>query len=280
MVAALAVMVSHAYALSGNSEPMPYAERTLGTYAVCVFFAISGFLVTRSWNNDPSVARFFSRRVLRIAPAYLAAITLVPALLWLAGRTDFTGNPWSVVNGSLWTIPLEVQCYMAFLVLAAITRAVAVGVVIIGHDSDLMRFAGFFAMGALSAQYALLRLRLVRALLLVLGAYIASLHSAHYGTVLALTTGVLWIGESSTYGLRAIGRQGDLSYGVYLYAFPAQQLVILLLDATAPYAVLLFCAFCITFPAAWLSWQFIERPALRLRSRLQSSSAIAARAVT
>jgi peptidoglycan/LPS O-acetylase OafA/YrhL len=64
----------------------------------------------------------------------------------------------------------------------------------------------------------------------------------------------------------------DLSYGIYLYAFPIQQTLIAagvrsplaLLATTVPLVVCL----------AWVSWHFIEKPALGLKRRFEPRSKI------
>ena len=63
--------------------------------------------------------------------------------------------------------------------------------------------------------------------------------------------------------LRSAGRFGDLSYGLYLYAFPMQQLVLTLFPQTTLPVIL--CT-ALTAPLALLSWHLIERPALRWRA--------------
>ena len=64
--------------------------------------------------------------------------------------------------------------------------------------------------------------------------------------------------------LRDFGRRGDLSYGVYLYAFPVQQLLIHYLqpDRLTPFTLFL-AALPPTFALAALSWRFVESPFLR-----------------
>ena len=62
----------------------------------------------------------------------------------------------------------------------------------------------------------------------------------------------------------------DVSYGVYIYAFPVQQLLVIAGLGTlgvAPFALL---ALACTLPLAWLSWTLIEKPALRLKRRTGS----------
>lgn len=66
--------------------------------------------------------------------------------------------------------------------------------------------------------------------------------------------------------LHRFAQRGDLSYGIYLYAFPIQQL---LLWSMAPHMapLLLFgLAFPLTAAMAWASWHLIEKPCLRFKS--------------
>ena len=57
----------------------------------------------------------------------------------------------------------------------------------------------------------------------------------------------------------------DISYGVYIYAYPVQ-LVIWWLFPGLPLWVLVALAILVTVPLAWISWLLIERPAMRLRN--------------
>ena len=150
VLAAMAVLYSHSYALYGRAEPLPVAGHSFGSLAVALFFAISGFLVCQSWVRDRSVRRFVIRRALRIFPGLLvcAAVTALvigPAFttlsaaeyfrsgtawnyIWHAGlaldspllQGVFEHNPRSAMpNGSLWTLRYEILMY---LLLAALGR--------------------------------------------------------------------------------------------------------------------------------------------------------------
>jgi peptidoglycan/LPS O-acetylase OafA/YrhL len=62
--------------------------------------------------------------------------------------------------------------------------------------------------------------------------------------------------------------QTDLSYGVYIYGFPIQQLLIIAglgVLAPLPFAVI---ATLVTLPLAAASWFVVEKPAMRLKARL------------
>ena len=84
VVAALAVLYSHSFPLFGLPEPS-HAGQTLGSLAVAIFFAVSGFLVCQSWLRDPDVYRFTLRRALRIMPGLIVAVAFTA---FVAGALD------------------------------------------------------------------------------------------------------------------------------------------------------------------------------------------------
>jgi peptidoglycan/LPS O-acetylase OafA/YrhL len=156
LVAATLVIFSHAFLLSqGRQDEEPLMTVTggqvpLGVVGVFVFFVISGFLVTQSWEMTGSAWRYAAKRALRIYPALAVCILLCTFVLgplvtqralgdylrdadtydflfnnlWL--NTDhsqlpgviFTRFPFGgIVDGPLWTLPAEVAMYAMVLVL-------------------------------------------------------------------------------------------------------------------------------------------------------------------
>jgi len=143
---ALAVIVSHAFSVTSGSlhaEPLVASTGfTLGEHAVNGFFAVSGFLITMSFDRrgwrDYVMARF-----LRIAPALVAG-TLVTALLVGPAMTRlplahyladaqvwrfialtpttfksatslpglFPDNAFPYPMGTVWTLKYEIFCYV------------------------------------------------------------------------------------------------------------------------------------------------------------------------
>ena len=59
---------------------------------------------------------------------------------------------------------------------------------------------------------------------------------------------------------------GDISYGVYIYAWPTQQMVAFMWPSLGVVGNILIAS-CITIFLAYLSWGLIEKPALALKSR-------------
>lgn len=257
MLATSGVLVSHAYPLAlepGVTEPLERALGgvTLGTVCVYVFFAISGFFITQSFEWTSTLARFVRARVLRLFPALIVVLVLtvgaasaywtaVPdyvlrnltlfVLRWeLPGV--FTDNPYGgAINGSLWTLSYEVLCYA--------------GVTLLG------------LVGVLRRKWAVVIALAVR---LIPGA--EPLFRPAF--VLALSYATFWLGYLPVPALRVYNRLGDYSYGVYIYAFPAQQLVAYWGTVTALGNMV--AAALIVLPCAVLSWHLIEKPALALKS--------------
>jgi peptidoglycan/LPS O-acetylase OafA/YrhL len=79
--------------------------------------------------------------------------------------------------------------------------------------------------------------------------------------VLAIAFTVLVFAFRTPAWLRRLTAPGDLSYGIYVYAFPVQQSVAAIwhgVGALEMFAI----AFPVTYGLAFLSWRLIERPAL------------------
>lgn len=78
---------------------------------------------------------------------------------------------------------------------------------------------------------------------------------------------MLTVGLASTPYVRRASRFGDLSYGLYLWAFPVQQLVIDLWGVRRMSVNLLVVTAIIAL-LALASWHAVEHPSLRLKDRI------------
>jgi peptidoglycan/LPS O-acetylase OafA/YrhL len=164
---ALAVIASHAFSVTtGDPGAEPLVRATgfsLGEHAVNGFFAVSGFLVTMSYDRRGS-RDYALARILRIVPAFVAAtlavaLLLGPALtrlptpeylaspgLWrfvsatLVGFKStvplpgvFESNPFRFPMGTVWTLKYEVLCYLGVLALglAGVLRSRSVALALV-----------------------------------------------------------------------------------------------------------------------------------------------------
>ena len=316
IAAASMVLLSHHYALTGQVEPSFFGIHSLGGLAVTVFFVISGYLVTASWQRDPHLWRFGLRRFLRIWPALTAVIVLtayglgawvteLPLSDYLTHRATanylrglwmqihfvlpgvFEHNPYPHgVNGSLWTIPIEVRCYIVLGLagLLGLLKYRTVFLLCIGFfmlwffarsNADVTgavhygrELSAFFLAGA--ALYVLESHWKRRPALwaTVIGTVCAIAWAAdwrHTALLMGLPFAVIYAGTRATPYLRRAGRWGDPSYGIYLFAFPVQQTIIYYGWPQIGFAGSLLAAFFITTLLAYASWHLIEKQALKLK---------------
>jgi len=327
MMAALCVLYSHQHALMGRPEPSVLNAHSLGGFAVLVFFSISGFLVAQSWHLDPNIWRFSAKRLLRVWPGLAVAILLAALVLgpWVstlplrayyahplipeyllnlrfivrdALPLQFTGSAIpGAINGALWTIPLELKCYAALLLLGVVgalrfnwllpiaTLAAAATYFYLfpgmdallaryqltGTTNYLMQFSLFFFAGVslygLGIHQQPARARLAAAVAAVAAGIALFLSQPLLALWLAVPTLTLVFGNASTPGVRSAGRFGDLSYGIYIYAFPLQQTFVWLYKDSLSWWPLLTITTAATLLLAFLSWHVIENPALQFKPK-------------
>jgi peptidoglycan/LPS O-acetylase OafA/YrhL len=328
LLAAGMVLCSHEFALTGRVEPHPFGLVKLGTLGVLVFFSVSGYLVAQSWANDPHPLRFAARRMLRVWPG-LAAVTCVAA--WLVGPLVstwslrdyflsqetwsyfsqlyfvvqphlpgvFEHSPFPVVNGSLWTIPIELRWY-GVLLLAGIcgllrqrVRYLLLVLVLcyaayvfllydvqhnprasfLGPDFGY-EYGAFFCYGAVLFHFRDAWQRHPWRLLAGLALLAAALEACQHGYAslfVLLPFAVIRAGEWSTPVLRRLGRYGDFSYGIYIYAFMVQKSLVQWLGPDHLYGLMLLSGAC-SLACAAFSWHLVERPMLNLKRHLPGAA--------
>lgn len=133
----------------------------------------------------------------------------------------------------------------------------------------LARFVLVFLAGALLHQFRDVipsRWSLVAASVVIV--FTVGLLNLNYRVVAALPLAYAIIVSGALVQKRRLRLRNDLSYGVYIYAWPIQQpLVICGLGALNP-VVFTVISTLATLPMAALSWFLIEKPATSLKSRL------------
>lgn len=312
LIGALLVLCSHQFALAGHPEPqfLPGRFATFGALGVYIFFAISGYLVCQSWRADPNAHRFIERRFLRIWPGMAVAIVLTGIVVTIATGAEwvklasylrnlvclrcdeglfFPAHPHQNLYGSMWTIPLEVYCYGLLLAagMLARTRLPLLVTVIAGFvlaspfinsvELSLMNLrwpvgyhGAFFLAGCVIAFNPQL---IKRAWLPILGGVALLMRDKDQAAILfILAPAVIWVGLQSWPVLRSAGRWGDLSYGIYLYAWAVQQLGVFWLGNTTSVWILMAISVAASTALAFASWHLVEKRALRLKPQRERSS--------
>jgi peptidoglycan/LPS O-acetylase OafA/YrhL len=150
---AMLVVWSHSFALyrgSESDEPLSLLTQEMinsGNLAVLVFFMVSGFLITQSFDRSSGPWSFLKKRIARIHPGFLVATSICAFIIiplysqgtaytpgtigktiglnlllqgYFVDATPFFSNPVQAVNGSLWSIPFEFWCYLGVLALGVV----------------------------------------------------------------------------------------------------------------------------------------------------------------
>jgi peptidoglycan/LPS O-acetylase OafA/YrhL len=200
------------------------------------------------------------------------------------------GIPWpGAWNASLWTLGWELLCYIAVAALgvvglfsrrwllpaamalcwSALLMSTVLGLPRLAHDAS--RFAVMFLAGALLHQFRNVipaRWSLVAASVVIV--LVASL-LPDYRLIAAVPLAYAIIVSGALIHNKHFRLRTDLSYGVYIYAFPIQQLLIICgLGSMNPIAFWLIATSAI-LPVAALSWNLVEKPAMSMKSRLNRS---------
>jgi peptidoglycan/LPS O-acetylase OafA/YrhL len=206
----------------------------------------------------------------------------------------FEGQPYPQVNGAMWTIWREFLCYMSVLALGSIGAlknrkhwgvvTILIFVVWIFEifelrtpwdlinsilDDPVARLAAMFYTGGCFYVYRdLVRYREKTAWLALLG-LVALLFSKHAAEpALAIMGGYLlfFIAFKPISAFERLNKIPDVSYGVYLYGWPIEKLLLWYFPLISPWilfgAAVLACAL-----LGYISWHWIEKPFLRLKPR-------------
>lgn len=321
LLAAVTVIFSHSFLIAQGFEqgdPLNIItgnQCMIGLAAVFVFFAVSGFLITQSYEQTKSPLRYLAKRVLRIFPGFFVVLLLTAFVLGplvttlplseyfhraepyryvfynaffdlrmhtLPGVVFVDNQVGLEVNGSLWTLGPEFQMYLMVMVLGVfrlLRLPVCIALLALGmaciHFDALDGLGGWgWLLGFFAAGMTLYKLRNTRifdgriALLAVTG-LVASVPLRQFillfplfGCYLAL-----YVALHPKLPVIPAARYGDLSYGLYIYGWPAEQLSIWLMRGQAAWWQVFLLATLIAGTLAFLSWHLIEKRALALKPR-------------
>ena len=326
LAAATSVVLFHSYALTNHwtDEPLwrRIPELNFGALGVACFFVISGFLVTQSWLTRARIVPFVAARVLRIYPALISAVALTIALAGMSSTLDwasflmhpqtldyvlhvapawemkyrlpgaFATNPFPhEVNGSLWTLPIELRLYVAVFaagVAGLLARRVAWFAALWmllalflwrpdwfptpPFDAATRDLVLLFALGSLACVWRdAIPISLTLATMAILLVIVNPAELARgplFAPLLAYV--VLVVAYHPRLTWPAFNRVGDYSYGVYVYSFPIQQTIAQRVPGIEPMP-LFALALVATVVIAALSWHCLEQPALGLKSRFSAT---------
>ncbi len=329
-IAASLVIFSHSYPLSGNGRDFLFSfTRYLdfGNLAVAIFFVMSGFLIGKSWIEKPKLLMFVWNRFLRIFPGFLCAIVFAVFVVgpmvttygmrayfsapathtYFLGATMFPLQWWvlpgvfeensyeRIVNGSLWTLPMEILMYagVLFLGLAGIIKKkwllmlFAISFIILSSTlfetlnfennffehiplNVFSKFAAYFLLGLLGYLYRdrIILSRKLAIFFIIL--WVASFQTLlmPFVSYLVIPYLVFFIGLQKTKKFDFITKYGDFSYGMYIYAFPIQQTIMHFFQGKIGFWTFFLASFTITLLVGIASWHLVEKRALKFKKSI------------
>jgi peptidoglycan/LPS O-acetylase OafA/YrhL len=322
LVLALAVVLSHTinvcYGREYTVEVWSSGWRPALAFILPMFFSLSGFLVAGSLERCRTLISFLGLRVLRIVPAlavdtfigavFLGALfTTLPLVEYYSDRSFFayftnmlglikytlpgvfSENAWPhVVNSQLWTLPYELECYLAIslLVVVGVTRRAAVFIsALIVYNLGLFAWAITHGVGIGSAVSGaplvecflfgvagyLFRKKIRHSMVLAILAFVStwfflSTPAGDYMVALPISYLTIYIGLLEPKRISWLFR-GDYSYGIFLYGFPVQQAIYAMVGAH-PWYMNFLLSLPVVLVLAVFSWNLVEKPALLLKSHL------------
>lgn len=318
------VLYGHSFAIQkvpGIRDPLNalfQGSIWVGEIAVDGFFAISGFLVAASFVRR-GILDYSISRILRIYPALLTCVlvsiffigvlfstlTVVEYLSaketynYLNNALAFKKMQWTLpgvfeenirnsVNGSLWTLTVEVRCYLLLAILGVlgffrnrVVSNIGIGILLfigvfyyseiplIGSNPRWSRLGLFFLIGAC---LYINRDKVIMDKKIALAAAVAMFSSFGkdwFDYVFPISFSYLiFYCAYATKQVSSIDRKfGDISYGLYIYAWPIQQAIAHSFPDGNAYTNMALSTLVVSV-IAYLSWHFIESPILSKKQQV------------
>lgn len=319
------VLLSHAPEIADGNRSRElltqfFGSISFGELAVDGFFLLSGYLIVKSWMNDPHAVSFMQKRIARIYPGFIVASIIGAMIVGPLGAVSseyfsqfkiwsfvkgtiflqstitppvFLGLSTSAVNSSMWTIFYEFLCYLAVMglgVLGVVGRRklwlvlsiailstfclhkfgyleLSASVLLEGAKNMLRLSSVFFVGGCFYLYREKAKFKPTFAVLAAVSLF-AGLFWADAAEIFLIIFGgylLFYIAHARIPMLRKFNDFPDISYGLYLYGWPAQMLLFWYWPNLSPWAV-----FPISLVASallgYISWHTVEKPCLRLKN--------------
>lgn len=277
-------LIVHSWQQSG--QLLPFARRRF--FRIVPGYVVAALLSTLMVGLcAPGIPHFFGHLNFHFVKSVIAlgSPTTPPVL---------PGSAYPMVNGSLWTIPFECRCYIlvALFGLAGLLRRrsawLAVTIVLLvaalfpdfwarydagrfshyfGTVSQTVRLTGVYFVGGCFFLYRD-RIRFRRPYAWAAGGLLVAMIWLRPGLTemaFVLCGGYLmfYLSEFHLRFLEPMRAIPDVSYGIYLYGWPVEVLLVWYLPGRSPWLV-----FAIAVVACaglgWLSWVCVERPMIRV----------------
>ena len=290
-----------------------------GGLRVKVFFIMSGFLIFYSYIKNPNLKNYIRKRTKRIFPPYLLVVILcfiigifitnlriteylqskesysylINNILFLNFLQPtlpgvFENNPIQAVNGSLWTMKVEIMFYISVPIVFYLLKKynklwVMIGIFVFSilyeqcftylfekTNNELYFFIrkqiGSQFIYFYSGTFILLYFQYFRKYLKYLFPLAIAICIFEDANIILfylepIATSIIIIGFAYNFKyLNFIRKYDNITYGIYLYHFPIIQIIIQLNIAKEYPLIAFLLSLIITIITAILSWKYLEKP--------------------
>ena len=264
-----------------------FKKRVLRIYPAFIAASlVCAFIVGPLGTNRIHYFAEFSKR------AFLKGVTLLdlPHV-----PISFLGTHYPLVNGSMWTIAYEFRCYLfvaflgifricgrlqSWLTISIVALLLSLfpsslsgvhfpgSIYVLGSFSDYVHFLAFFSAGA-CFHFLSTRIRYNRSVLLAALVLLPAMFNTVTAQFALVTCGAYLLFSFAFLQhpfLNRFRKLPDVSYGMYLYGWPTQKILLWYIPSLHP--LLLFTITCgISWLCGLVSWRLIEQPFLKLKTK-------------
>jgi peptidoglycan/LPS O-acetylase OafA/YrhL len=317
----IAVLAWHSVAISNASPALDAALwsnplRFLPAAIIPAFFALSGFLVAGSLARN-NLRSFLVLRAIRIVPALAFETTFSALLIGVAFTTlplhEYVTSPHFYayflnivglihyelpgvfdnnvlprnINAQLWTVPLELECYLVLALLSVTTiirrPRLFVGMLVVASivitaclflsaqvatpthvPGRMLIFCFLSAVGVFLYRDKIPYSHFLGCISVATSALFLEYPDANYLAPFPIAYMIVWLGLMRPRPIPF----GDLSYGVFLFHFPAEQTIMHLVPSIAHWWQLTLIALPVTGAVALFSWRLVEKPFLTHKTHI------------
>lgn len=311
-VAALFVIISHAYPLCKGAKyndilsDLSRNSIAFGSLAVAIFFMSSGFFVTKSLLKSKDSKKYLHNRFIRIFPPLWFTLLVCILVCGLFFSTYNLGNYFlsidflkyclnfilipihnlpgvfmnniypGVVNGPLWTLPIEFVCYLVLLLAYKLNLvnkksykyvALLVIVAFVGINLIPLSLKGYiqpcflFFWGSfywiyrdkITMKNTYFLISLVAFVLLIVLGY------GHVASFLFVPYLTLYIAFCLPQCNNRLASLGNLSYDIYLCGWPIQQMIISLFGGSMLVGMNILISIPLSILVGYITYSLVEK---------------------
>ncbi len=320
------VVIGHSIILSGKPEFWNVFFASMPNYSVYSFFVISGFLIYSSFDRLKNLSIYIRNRIKRILPAYVFVVLFFSIILFFFSSIDvkgyftydwlkylganlifanflkpcipfvFSSNPECAVNGSLWTIKVEIMFYIFIPILYYFLNKKSLktkNIILLGlyffsliysylvekqfsyeMTKQLPGSLKYFLSGIfLYLNFEIFIKYKTRILIVALMLGILEFFFTPLRIIFPLALGIIivWFAYSKI-PFQNFGKYGDFSYGMYLVHFPIIQIFVQERVYDQYSFVGLFASYIVIIIFSIIIWKVVEIPFIRKKLNHQKSA--------